>query len=191
MISRLTAAVLILPLFFPVALTRPGRSSLRQSKWTPRNSTGEGIWWARLIRVDDRVRFYQSHRGEGYDEVYLKRTHVIFRLPPRLRPEVSPRPMPVVVEGRLIRDGGQLVCDVESLKVMPNDLERLDQAIAALPAKDFENRKAWAAWAEKRGKSFKPEDKSLIQRGSIDPGRCAAIWRPTESRSPWMPPRNG
>ena len=51
-----------------------------------------------------------------------------------------------------------------ALKVLPNDLERLDQAITSLPAGDFANRKAWAAWAERRGKSFKPEDKPLIQR---------------------------
>ena len=58
--------------------------------------------------------------------------------------------MPVIVQGRLNREGGQLVCEVTALKVMPNDLERLDQAVATLSAKDFENRKAWAAWAERR-----------------------------------------
>ncbi len=45
---------------------------------------------------------------------------------------------------------------------MPNDLERLDQAIGGLAGKDFENRQAWAAWAEARGKAFK--DNALIQR---------------------------
>ena len=118
----------------------------------------------KVVSVDDRVRFYQFHPGEGYDELRLKRTDVVFRLPPRLRPESSPRPMPVIVQGKLIRDGGQLACEVTALKVLPSDLERLDQAIAALPASDFANRKAWAAWAERRGKSFKPEDKPLIQR---------------------------
>ena len=118
----------------------------------------------KVVSVDDRVRFYQFHPGEGYDELRLKRTDVVFRLPPQLRPESSPRPMPVIVQGKLIRDGGQLACEVTALKVLPNDLERLDQAIAALPASDFANRKAWAAWAEHRGKSFKPEDKPLIQR---------------------------
>lgn len=119
----------------------------------------------KLVKTDDRVRFYQAHGAQGYDEIYLKRTHVIFRLPPRLRPENSPRPMPVVVEGRLSREGGELVCEVTSLEVKPNDLDRLEQAVAALPAKEFEKRKAWGVWAEHRGKSFKPEDKSLIQRG--------------------------
>jgi len=72
--------------------------------------------------------------------------------------------MPVLVDAKLIREGGQLVCDVIFLKVLPNDLERLDQAIAALSATDFENRKAWAAWAERRARAFKPEDKPLLQR---------------------------
>jgi hypothetical protein len=116
----------------------------------------------KVVVVDDRVRFYQSHAGQGYDELYLKRTKVVFRLPPRLRPEGSPRPLPVEVQGRLGRDNDQLVCDVTSLKVLPNDLDRLDQAIGALSPRDFENRKAWAAWAEARGKAFK--DNALIQR---------------------------
>ena len=116
----------------------------------------------KMVVIDDRVRFYQYHAGRGYDELYLKRTNVVFRLPARLRPEGLPRPMPVVVQGRLARDQDQLVCDVVTLKFLPNDLDRLDQAIRALPARDFENRKAWAAWAETRGKAFK--DNALIQR---------------------------
>jgi len=116
----------------------------------------------KIVVINDRVRFYQYHAGRGYDELYLKRTNVVFRLPARLRPEGSPRPMPVVVQGRLTRDQDQLVCDVVTLKVLPNDLDRLDQAISALPARDFENRKAWAAWAEARGKAFK--ENALIQR---------------------------
>ena len=80
--------------------------------------------------------------------------------------------MPVVVQGRLAREEGQLVCDVTTLKVLPNDLDRLDQAIAALSAKDFENRKAWAAWAEARGKAFK--DNVLIQRARVARGRGSA-----------------
>src|SRR4051812_10960136 len=77
----------------------------------------------KVVKTDDRVRFYQAHGAQGYDEVYLKRTHVIFRLPPRLRPENSPRPMPVVIEGMLSREGSELVCEVTSLAVQPNDLD--------------------------------------------------------------------
>lgn len=118
----------------------------------------------KLVTVDDRVRFYQYHPGQGYDELMLKRTDVVFRLPPPLRPEASPRPMPVIVQGKLIREGGQIVCEVTSLKVLPNDVDRLDQAITALPATDFESRKAWADWAERRARAFKPEDRALLQR---------------------------
>ena len=46
----------------------------------------------KVVSVDDRVRFYQFHPGQGYDELRLKRTDVVFRLPPPLRPESSPRP---------------------------------------------------------------------------------------------------
>ena len=114
------------------------------------------------VVVDDRVRFYQFHNGRGYDEVLLKRTDVVFRLPPRLRPENPPRPMPVVIQGRLAGESDQLICDVITIKVMPNDLDRVDQAIAGLSARDYENRKAWAAWADARGRAFK--DNALLQR---------------------------
>jgi len=70
--------------------------------------------------------------------------------------------MPVVIQGRLARENDQLVCDVITLKVMPSDLDRVDQAIAGLSTKDFENRKAWAAWADARGRAFK--DNALLQR---------------------------
>ncbi|MFO0893040.1 MAG: hypothetical protein U0790_28375 [Isosphaeraceae bacterium] len=116
----------------------------------------------RMITVDDRLLYYQFHQGRGYDELRLKRTNVVFRLPPPLRPESPPRPTPIVVQGRLRRDADQLVCDVVSLRIVPNDLDRLNQAISALPARDFETRKAWAAWAEKRGRDFK--EPALTQR---------------------------
>ncbi len=77
--------------------------------------------------------------------------------------------MPVLVQGRLGREAGKLVCDVTALKTLPSDLERLDKAVSELGAKDFQSRKSWAAWAEKRGKAFK--DGRLLQ--GRDP------WRPT------------
>jgi hypothetical protein len=51
---------------------------------------------------------------------------------------------------------------VTALQVFPEDLKRLNQAVAAMTPRDFDSRKAWASWAEKRGKSFK--DDALIQR---------------------------
>ena len=59
--------------------------------------TGGQTLWASSW-TDDRVRFYQSHRPGDTTSFYLKRTDVVFRLP-RVAPENSPRPMPVVVQG--------------------------------------------------------------------------------------------
>ncbi len=158
-------AGLLVPLLSP-----PGQPAVAQTEPVAVDAAALGRradLVGKMVVVDDRVRFYQYHVGRGYDELYLKRTDVVFRLPAPLRPEGSPRPMPVVVQGRLARDQDQdqLVCDVATLKVLPNDLDRLDQAIAALSARDFENRKAWAAWAAARGKAFK--DNALIQRARL------------------------
>jgi len=155
-------AGLVVPLLLP-----PGQPAMAQTEPVAVDAAALGRradLVGKMVVVDDRVRFYQYHAGRGYDELYLKRTNVVFRLPAPLRPEGSPRPMPVVLQGRLARDQDQLVCAVATLKVLPNDLDRLDQAIAALSARDFENRKAWAAWAEARGKAFK--DNALIQRAA-------------------------
>jgi hypothetical protein len=116
----------------------------------------------KVVVVDDRVKYYQNYPGQGYSELLLKRTDVVFRLPPALRPETPPRSASVLVQGRLRREGRQLVCDVTALKSLPRDTERVDQAVAALSGRDFENRKAWAEWAEKRGKEFK--DSGLLER---------------------------
>ncbi|MBV8487248.1 MAG: hypothetical protein JO161_03105, partial [Planctomycetaceae bacterium] len=116
----------------------------------------------KIVSVDDRVRFYQFHPGRGYDELYLKRTEVVFRLPPALRPNSQPKPTPVLVQGQIQQYEGQLVCEVTRLEVLPSDLDRLDRAIADLAATDFASRKAWAAWATQRGKAFR--DHALIER---------------------------
>jgi hypothetical protein len=118
----------------------------------------------KLIQVDDRMLYYQFHQGKGYDELRLKRTSVIFRLPPPLRPETPPRTTPLIVQGRLRRDGEQLICDVIAVKAVPDDLARIDQAIAALTPRDFASRKAWAAWADRRGRELR--DPALIKRAA-------------------------
>jgi hypothetical protein len=118
----------------------------------------------REVVVDDRVSYFQFHKGSDFDEIVLKRTPVVFRLPPRLRLKQSPRPATARVRGILKRDGDrQIVCDVTELTLLPNDLERLERGIAALPASDFEGRSAWAHWAERRGAAF--QDSALVDRG--------------------------
>jgi len=109
------------------------------------------------VLVDDRVRFFQFHQRAGYDELYLRRTPIPFRLPPELRPKSPPRSPAVSVEGRLTKEGARLCIDVTSLNLQPSDLERLDKAVSSLPARDFENRKSWARWALKRADDFKDE----------------------------------
>jgi len=111
----------------------------------------------KLLSVDDRVRFFQNHPRAGYDELYLRRTEIPFRLPPDLRPKSPPRSQGAVVQGRLKKENDRLSFDVSALSLQPTDLERLDKAVSALSAKDFENRKAWAKWAEKRAVDFKDD----------------------------------
>lgn len=114
--------------------------------------------------VDSRVKYYQFHTGRGYDEIILRGTDVVFKLPPRLRPSGSPGTKPVIVQGLLRREDGQLMVDVHGLRVMPDDPVRLDQGVRTLAPRDVEGRKAWAAWAEKRSKEYGDQDGALIQR---------------------------
>jgi hypothetical protein len=111
----------------------------------------------KLVAVDDRVRFFQNHPRAGYDELYLRRTEIPFRLPPGLRPKSPPRSQGAIVQGRLKKENDRLSFDVTALSLQPSDLERLDKAVGALAARDFENRKAWAKWAETRAVDFKDD----------------------------------
>jgi hypothetical protein len=115
----------------------------------------------RIVAVDDRVARFQWHNDREssipdrpYDEVYLKRTPVVFRLPPRLRYETAPRAQAVRIEGVLKREGTQWVCDVATIDLLPSDLERLERAVAALGPRDVERRMGWARWAEGRARDF-------------------------------------
>ena len=116
----------------------------------------------REVTVDDRVAFFQFHKGRDYDELFLKRTNVVFRLPLRLRFEHAPDAPAARVSGTLQREGDLWYCDVDSLELFPSDLKRLNQAMSALTPRDFEGRTAWAGWAEQRGRAFK--DQALLDR---------------------------
>jgi hypothetical protein len=67
-----------------------------------------------------------------------------------------------VVRGTLRRDGSRLICGVTSIEVVASDRDRLDRAVAELTPKDFESRRNWAAWAERRARDFK--DNALARR---------------------------
>ena len=116
----------------------------------------------REVIVDDRVRYFQFHPGEGYDEIQLKRTPVTFRLPRTLRPPSAPGNPAIQIRGLLKREGEQWVCDVSSFLLLPSDLDRLDQAVSRLASNDFASRKAWSDWGLSRAKAF--DDKPLRER---------------------------
>jgi hypothetical protein len=117
----------------------------------------------REVEVDDRVQYFVPRNPSTEDdELKLKRTSVTFLVPKRLRLRTWSGVSGVVVRGVLARDEGRLVCRVSAFEVMPNDLERLQRGIAALPPKDSEHRRVWAAWAERRASAF--QDVPLLNR---------------------------
>ena len=118
------------------------------------------------------VRFYQFHPGQGYDEINLKRTDVVFRLPPALRPTGSPGTKPVIVQGRLA--GGRAARGAMSrrCKVMPGDSGRLDKAVSELAAKDLRGGRPGRSGPRRRGKAF--NDGALLQRAQVAAGRGLA-----------------
>ncbi len=119
----------------------------------------------KLVIVDDRVRFFQNHPRVGYDELYLKRSSVPVRLPESLRPATPPRQPSVIVRGRLTREDSRLYLDALAFEPQPADLERLDKAVAALPARDHQHRREWSRWAARRARDF--HDEPLAARARI------------------------
>ena len=115
----------------------------------------------RDVVVDDRVAYYVT-RGGSDDELQLKRTPITFLVPRALRPTGHARVVSVVVRGLLEREGSRLFCRVKALELKPADLERLDGAVAQLGARDYERRRAWARWAERRASDFR--DEPLMRR---------------------------
>ena len=115
----------------------------------------------REVLVDDHVAFYVP-RTKSADELQLKRTSVTFLVPRRLRPDTTSRMSSVQVRGVLKRDEGRLVCEVSALEPVANDIERLAQSVSSLSAKDFETRRSWVRWAERRAHDFK--DEALLKR---------------------------
>jgi tetratricopeptide (TPR) repeat protein len=136
----------------------------------------------REVIVDDRVRLYQYHKGSDFDEIFLKRTLVIFRLPPSLRFERSPDASAARVRGILKKDGDLWVCNVTALELLPSDLDRLNRGVAALSPRDSEGRTAWARWAEPRGKAF--EDQALRKRARELEGEAIRIEAERPSAQP-------
>ncbi len=99
----------------------------------PSELAGRDDLVGREVAVDDRVAYFQFHKGRGFDELVLKRTPVVFRIPPALRPKQSPKAPAVQVRGILRREGNRLACDVSALELFPADRERLDRGVSELP----------------------------------------------------------
>ncbi|MFI5455872.1 MAG: hypothetical protein ACHRXM_10515 [Isosphaerales bacterium] len=127
----------------------------------------------REVAVDDRVSYYVPRNGTEADELQLKRTPITFLVPRRLRPPSPSRMISAQVHGVLKRDGGRLVCEVTDLKPVAGDLDRLERGLSSLTAKDFERRKQWARWAERRAKDFK--DEALMKRARVLEGDALRI----------------
>ena len=127
----------------------------------------------REVVVDDRIRYFlESKRGKGYDELMLKRTDVLFKLPTRLKFPRSPTEPNARVQGTLKVVDGRLTVEVAAIELLPADLQRLDGEIKKLRPEDFASRRAWALWAERRGKEL--PDTKLESRGVILEGE--ALW---------------
>ena len=69
-------------------------------------------------------------------------------------------------------EDGRLVFDVSAIELLPNDLDRLDKEVAKLRPDDFQGKRAWALWAERRGKEL--NDPKLEARGVVLEGE--ALW---------------
>ncbi len=116
------------------------------------------------VALDDRVRIYVPRTGTDPDELELQRTKVTFLVPRSLRPESSRHLRGVLVKGVLRRDEGRLVCEVKEITPVPSDMDRLERGLTGLSPRDYETRKAWAAWAQRRARDFNDEPLSMKAR---------------------------
>lgn len=152
--KRVAAFIILLAAVTPASTAQQETATLVEPADLARREDLVG----KLIVVDDHIRFFQNHPRVGYDELYLRRTSVPFRLPPPLRPETPPRNQVAIVQGRLTREGSRLYVDATAIDLQPSDLERFEKAVASFPARDFQARREWSRWAAKRAKAFGDDD---------------------------------
>ncbi len=118
----------------------------------------------REIVVDDRIRYFlETKRGQGFDELVLKRTEVPFRLLAGSRFARPPSEPNAVVRATLKLVDGRLIGEVITLDLQPNDIERLDREISRVRPDNFAVIRGWASWAERRGHEL--NDPKLAARG--------------------------
>ena len=126
----------------------------------------------KVVSVDDRVRFYQFHPARGMTSSGSSARTWSSGSLRSSAPESSPRPMPVIVQGKLIRDGGQLVCEVTSLKVLPNDLEPARPGHRGPARERFREPEGLGGLGRAPGQVVQARRQAADPAGAIDPGRC-------------------
>jgi len=133
----------------------------------------------REVVVDDRIKYFlESKKGQGYDELILKRTDVPFFLPAKVRFARPPSEPNAVVRGTLKVVDGRLVGEVLTLELLPSDSDRLDREVARTRPDDFATKRTWALWAERRGREL--NDPKLGAKGTAL--EADALW--TEASRP-------
>ena len=116
------------------------------------------------IMVDDRIRYFlESKRGQGYDELILKRTEIPCHLLAGSRFARPPGDPNAVVRGTLKSVDGRLVVEVSTLSLQPTDLVRLDHEVRLLRPENFVELRKWSGWAERRGREL--NDTKLEAKG--------------------------
>ena len=116
------------------------------------------------VIVDDRIRYFlESKRGQGYDELILKRTEIPCHLLAGSRFARPPSEPNAVIRGTLKAVDGRLVIEVFTLSLQPNDIERLDHEIRGFRPDNFAELRKWAGWAERRGREL--NDPKLEAKG--------------------------
>ncbi len=108
----------------------------------------------KTVAVEGRVRLFLLHEGHGFDQVELRQTPVRFDLPASLRFSEAPSERSIRMEGVLHKEGDRLVMEVESLKLLPDDQDRLSRALSAIPQEDYQDQLAWTNWALHRANLY-------------------------------------
>lgn len=118
----------------------------------------------REIVVDDRIRYFlESKRGQGFDELILKRTDVPFRLLASARYARPPSESNAIVRATLKIVEGRMIGEVITLTLLGNDGDRLSREVGRLRPDDLVGRRSWARWAERRGREL--NDAKLVEKG--------------------------